>query len=79
MPSEDSLPLLFAVASPQRKRARVDAETPQCVRALQDAEMWLAFDEVVLSAVAYRLLISYGLERRLTEPPVLLACGMLAL
>ena len=43
MPSEDSLLPLADVASPQRKRVRVDNEAPQCIRALQEAETCLAF------------------------------------
>ena len=44
MPAENTLLLPLAnVASPLRKRNREDDAVPQCVRALQQTEMWLAF------------------------------------
>ena len=43
MPSEDLLLSLSGVAEPQRKRARMYTDAPQCIRALQEAEVFFAF------------------------------------
>ena len=54
MPAEDSLLSLSDVASPQRKRARMETEVPQSIRALQDAESYFAFYVLSNSISTYR-------------------------